>query len=78
MDFQSRRVNSDIWSCVFARLLLFVMVAVAVVVHSQGLHPIDAVTAWLKRTHEDMSVDQIIQEGQVLNMPGTVLDPKAI
>ena len=62
----------------FARLLLFVMAAVTVVVHSQGLHPIDAVTAWLKRTHEDMSVDQIIQEGQVLNMQGAVPDRKAI
>ena len=70
MDFQPRRVNSDIWSCVFARLLLFVMVAVTVVVHPQGLHPIETVSAWLKHRRGDMSIDQIIQEGQVLNMQG--------
>ena len=62
----------------FARLLLFVMVAVTVVVHPQGLHPIEAVAAWFKHCNEDMSIDQVIQEGQILNMQGRVLDRKAI
>lgn len=48
------------------------MPVVSVVVHPHGLHPIEAVKAWHKRTHEDMTLDEILEEREVLNVRGEV------
>ena len=54
------------------------MPVVSMTVHPDGLHPIEAVKAWHKHTQEGMSVDQVIAEGDVLNLRGDVPGRKAM
>ena len=49
-----------------------VMPVVQVSVHPIGLHPIEAVKAWHKHTHEEMSLSDILAEGDIVNMKGDV------
>ena len=54
------------------------MPTVTVTVHPQGLHPMMAAKAHHKHTEELMSVDDIIQEGEVHNLAGDVAGRKAV
>ena len=54
------------------------MVRVEVTVHKRGLHPFEAVKAWHKHQHEDMSIDAILAEGDVQNMKMELPSRKAI
>ena len=47
-------------------------------VHPNGLHPMEAAKAFFKHTDNDMSVDQIIAEGDVRNLVGDVAGRKAL
>ncbi len=54
------------------------MPVVSMTVHPDGLHPIEAVKAWHKHTQEGMSVDQVIAEGDIVNLRGDVPGRKAM
>ena len=54
------------------------MPVVSVAVHPDGLHPIEAVKAWHKRTYDEITVDQIIDEGEVVNLRGDVPGRKGL
>ena len=54
------------------------MPVVSVTVHPDGLHPIEEVKAWHKRTYDEMTVDQTIDEGEVVNLRGDVPGRKGL
>ena len=64
--------------CVLAFVSLAAMPQIRLTVHPDGLHPIEAVKAYLKHTDGDMSLDQIVSEGEVLNLSGEVAGRKAV
>ena len=51
-------------------MLLTAMPKVSVTVHPSGMHPIEAVKAYYKYTEGDMSLDEIIREGEISNLAG--------
>ena len=48
------------------------MPVVTLMVHPKGLHPLQAAKAWIKHREEGMSLNSIIQEGEVVNMERNV------
>ena len=48
------------------------MPLVSVMIHPSGLHPVEAFKAHHKHSEEGMSLDQIIEEGEVRNLSGEV------
>ena len=48
------------------------MPVVTLMVHPKGLHPLQAAKACIKHREEGMSLNSIIQEGEVVNMEGDV------
>ena len=54
------------------------MPVVSVAVHPDGLLRIEAAEAWHKRTYDDTTVDQIIDEGEVVNLRGDVPGRKGL
>ena len=48
------------------------MPEVTLMVHPKGLNPLQAAKAWIKHREEDMSLNSIIQDGEVANMEGNV------
>ena len=44
------------------------MPQVTVTVHPNGLHPIEAVKAFYKRSAEHRSLDEIVEEGELMNI----------
>ena len=44
------------------------MPQVTVTVHPNGLHPIEAVKAFYKRSADHMSLDEIVEEGELMNI----------
>ena len=54
------------------------MPIVSVTVHPEGLHPIEAVKAYHKATDQNMSVDEIIKEGELHNLSGALAGRKAL
>ena len=44
------------------------MPQVTVTIHPNGLHPIEAVKAFYKRSAEHMSLDEIVEEGELMNI----------
>ena len=53
-------------------LLLVAMPVVSVTVHPAGLHPLEAVRAHHKWKEDGMSLDEIISEGEIVNLKGEV------
>ena len=44
------------------------MPQVTVTIHPNGLHPIEAVKAFYKRSAEHMSLDEIVEEGELMSI----------
>ncbi len=54
------------------------MPKVSVAVHPFRLHPIEAVKAHYKYTEGDMSLDEIIREGEIFNLAGDLAGRNAV
>ena len=52
------------------RTPFFAMPKVEVTIHKNGLHPIEAIKPFYKSTENHMSIDEIIDEGEVVNLSG--------
>jgi hypothetical protein len=50
------------------------MPVVSVTVHPDGLHPLEAIRAHHKLKEDGMSLDDIISEGEIVNLKGEVPD----
>ena len=46
------------------------MPVLRVSVHPMGLHPVEAVKAWQKHSSDGMSLDEILKEGEIVNLLG--------
>ena len=46
------------------------MPVLRVSIHPMGLHPVEAVKAWHKHLNDGMSLDDILQEGEIVNLHG--------
>ena len=48
------------------------MQVVTITIHKNGLAPLEAVRAYVKNKEQDMSLDDIIAEGDIVNYQGEV------
>ena len=46
------------------------MPVLRVAIHPMGLHPVEAVKAWHKHVNDGMSLDDILHEGEIVNLHG--------
>ena len=69
--YQQRLLVASVGRAVASRLFCN-MPVVTLMVHPKGLHPLRAAKAWIKHREEGMSLNSIIQEGEVVNMESNV------